>query len=167
MYTTSLGLSWHEVPTTHLSAPSWLARVWVVSICCRHPGGLAHPHWQCVDWQLGTELMSLAFPDGLDSLTSPRCYQAGCPSPTLCPLCLASAPLTLLYRPSSLLFLPSQGPDSRISSSSPIVALEAVSCRGGIRCTKKLILVPTVPTWQPPMLMALCISPVPGTVPGT
>lgn len=47
-----------EVPTTHLSTPSWVARRMGSITCSRHPGGVACPHWQCVDWQLGTELMN-------------------------------------------------------------------------------------------------------------
>lgn len=35
----------------------WL-QGWAVPARPRHPGDLAHSHWQCVDWQLGTELDS-------------------------------------------------------------------------------------------------------------
>jgi hypothetical protein len=67
-------------PPSSLLPAGWLEG-WAVSTCSRHPGGLAHPHWQCVDWQLGSESVSLEFPEGLD-LTSPRSSMVGCPSPT-------------------------------------------------------------------------------------
>ena len=51
------------LPISPLSA-GWL-QGWAMSTHPRHPGGLAHPHWQCVDWQLGTD--ELEFPGELDS----------------------------------------------------------------------------------------------------
>lgn len=67
----------------------------------RHPGGLAHPRWQCVDWQLSTdELEFPPHPGAIWSVAHPL-------------LCARSAwPLTLIPVLSSLLlfFPPFPGP---------------------------------------------------------
>lgn len=68
---------------------------------------LAHPHWQCVDWQLGTEPTELEFPDGVGSRHPGALWLAAHP-----PLCTHSLwPLTLLPALPSLFlpFLPPQG----------------------------------------------------------
>lgn len=72
----------------------------------RYPGGLAHPHWQCVDWQLGTD--ELESPDELDSSHPGATGLVAHPLP-----CAHSArPLTLFPTGSSLspFFLPFPGP---------------------------------------------------------
>lgn len=107
-------------------APLFAGRLqgWAVSACPRHPGGLAHPHWQCVDWQLGAELDS---PD------------PGCLSPTLCPLFLAYHPVPCGIFPPPLSILPFL-PSARIQDflpSSPTSALGAVAAQVELDAPKK------------------------------
>lgn len=132
--TTTLDLSWRSrcPPPTSLLSAGWL-QGWAMSTHPRYPGGLAHPHWQCVDWQLGTD--DLEFPDEPDSshLGALRLW----PIPNSVCTLPGLSPSSLLYLPFFLPFFPSQGPDSGISSFFSYSSPGSSSCRGGIRCTKK------------------------------
>lgn len=132
----------------------------------RCPGGLAHPHWQCVDWQLGTD--DLEFSDELDSSHSGALRLW--PIPNSVRTLPGLSPSSLLYLPFFLPFFPSQGPDSGISSFFSYPSPGSSSCRGGIRCTKKkkITLVPhSADLAVPSSVTVLCTSPAPGPVPGT
>jgi len=109
-------------PITPLSA-GWL-QGWPGSARPRHPGGLAHPHWQCVDWQLGTELASP--------------HPGAVTQAVRLPLCLACRLVPCWTSPQLFLpFFPSQGPDSGLSSFSPTPALEAVVTEVELDAPKK------------------------------
>lgn len=128
----------------------WL-QGWAASACPRHPGGLAHPHWQCVDWQLGTELDSPHAGAVTQAVHLPLCAHSAWP--------VALSPV-VLFRPSLPFFL-SQGPDSELTSSFSNSSLEAVAAEVALDTPKKKerIVVPTVLTWQFPTLLGPCVQP--------
>lgn len=116
------------LPISPLSA-GWL-QGWAMSTYPRHPGGLAHPHWQCVDWQLGTD--ELEFLGELDSSHPGALRLVAHP-----PLCLASHPLPYCIFPLSFL---SPLPRAQILESlpfSPTPALEAVAAEVELDAPKK------------------------------